>query len=88
MYLPGVAQGNHVVDVNIGCVGPCGSIVGALPCSRRSGAVGSLNDVGAVTCENNLAGVALAWACQLGINVILAGPIPDCVIQWGNRSRE
>jgi len=58
MYLPGVAQGYHVVDVNIGRSGPCSSIIGATPCSRRGRTVTSLNDIGAITCKNNLTGVA------------------------------
>lgn len=63
MYLPGVAQGYHVVNVNIGGSGPCGSIKGAVPCSRRGRTVGSLNDIGAITFKNDLTGVARACSC-------------------------
>ena len=63
-YLPGVAQGNHVVDINIGGGGPSGAVIGTLPCSGGSGAGGVLDNVCAVTGEDDFAGVAGACSDQ------------------------
>lgn len=58
MYLPGVAQGDEVVDVYVAGGGPCSAVVGAEPASARAG-TGRVGDyVRAVTLENRLAGVA------------------------------
>jgi hypothetical protein len=47
-----------VVDVDVAGGGPCGAIIGALPCSRGGSAGGVLDDAGAVTCEDDFTGVA------------------------------
>lgn len=49
-----------MVNVNVAGGGPGGAIVGRLPCPGCSGAGGVLDDVRAVTFENDFAGVARA----------------------------
>ena len=74
--LPGVAEGDHVVDIDVAGGGPCGAVVRALPGSRCSSAGGVLDDIGAVTCEDDFAGVAGTCGCQPEFRYVLSF-IPD-----------
>lgn len=58
MYLPGVAQGNDVVDVDVAGGGPGGAVELGVPGAGGSGAVGACDDVPSVTLQDRLAGVA------------------------------
>jgi hypothetical protein len=57
-YLPSIAQGNQVVDIDVAGSSPGSAIVGAEPASARSGAGRASNYIGAVALEHCLAGVA------------------------------
>lgn len=56
--LPGVAQGHHVVDVDITGSSPCGAIVRAEPRAAGGGTSTVGHDTSAITLEDRLARVA------------------------------
>ena len=57
---PGLGERHHVVDVDVGRVGPGRAVVGAVPGAGGRGAAAVDDDAGAVALEDLLAGVARA----------------------------
>ena len=71
---PGVLEGNHVVDIDVGGGLPGGAVKGRHPSARGGGAVGGLDDVDAITLQDGLAD--RQDACQL--RATIARPKLNC----------
>lgn len=73
-----------MVDIDIGSSAPCGTVEGRVPAAGGSSAVRTDDDVGAVTLEDSLAGVACAAD---GNPVIEETTAVSCSIGGANRER-